>query len=129
MLSQALFSASPSCAQGALGMALNAMRGLSSSACVLQQGTPSYTYTPPGSSIQDPTYAGAGLPHSKTGAALPDAKITRPSKKAQWLRLSTKHARELESQSQKPGAMLPPGCSISDPHYSIRDPVYFHDKQ
>jgi hypothetical protein len=27
---------------------------------------------------------------------------------------------ELESQSQKPGAMLPPGCSISDPHYSIR---------
>lgn len=47
----------------------------------------------PGSSIQDPTYAGAGLPHSKTGAALPDAKITRPSKKAQWLRLSTKHAR------------------------------------
>lgn len=38
MLSQALFSASPSCAQGALGMALNAMRGLSSSACVLQQG-------------------------------------------------------------------------------------------
>lgn len=27
---------------------------------------------------------------------------------------------ELESQSQKPGAMLPPGCSMSDPHYSIR---------
>lgn len=23
--------------------------------------------------------------------------------------------------------MLPPGCSISDPHYSMSDPVYFVD--
>lgn len=60
---------------------------------------------------------------------MPDSKIMRPSKKAQWLKISTRKAHTpLEPQSQ-PGAMLPPGCSISDPHYSIRDPVYFMDKQ
>lgn len=109
-------------------MLVNSLRAFSSTACA-QQGAPTYTYTPPGSSVQDPAYVGGHGLADQVNKQLPDATIMRPSKKAQWLRLSTKHARELESQSQKPGAMLPPGCSISDPHYSIRDPVYFVDKQ
>lgn len=45
----------------------------------------------------------------------------------QWLKVTTRKIHTpLEPQSQS-GAMLPPGCSISDPHYSIRDPVYFVD--
>jgi hypothetical protein len=130
MLAQALRSAAaPSSTQGALGMMLSAIRGLSSSTAAAQQGIPTYTYTPPGSSVSDPAYGGGhGLSEVKS-QPMSEVKILRPSKKAQWLKLSTKHARELESQSQKPGAMLPPGCSISDPHYSMRDPVYFVDKQ
>lgn len=119
-------------AQGPVGMLMgycnSYVRGISSSAGLLSQGAPTYTYTPPGSSVTDPAYAQQQASGDGSSAQpLPDSPIMRPSKKAQWLRMSTRHSRELESQSQKPGAMLPPGCSMSDPHYSIRDPVYFHD--
>lgn len=89
------------------------------------ESSPSYTYTPPGSSISDPKYATHG--RDSPANSMPDSKIMRPSKKAQWLKVTTRKLHTpLESQHQA-GAMLPPGCSISDPHYSIRDPVYFVD--
>jgi hypothetical protein len=56
------------------------------------------------------------------------SKIMRPSKKAQYLRLRTKKV-TMPLESQQQGGMLPPGCSMSDPHYSVRDPVYFVDSQ
>ncbi|KAF6258004.1 hypothetical protein COO60DRAFT_1521024, partial [Scenedesmus sp. NREL 46B-D3] len=91
------------------------------------EGAPKYTYTPPGSSIQDPAYAHSGHGSEAATNSLPDSKIMRPSKKAQWLKVTTRKSNSpLEPQSQS-GAMLPPGCSLSDPHYSIRDPVYFVD--
>lgn len=49
-----------------------------------------------------------------------------PSKKAYMLKVLSKAPRKLAPQ----GAgvqMLPPGCSISDPSYSVKDPVYFRD--
>jgi len=43
--------------------------------------------------VKDPAYAGAhGLPNSGS-QPLSEVKIMRPSKKAQWLKLSTRHAR------------------------------------
>lgn len=98
-----------------------------STSVVALEGAPSYTYTPPGSSIQDPTYAHSGHGSEAGNNSMPDSKVMRPSKKAQWLKVTTRKIHTpLEPQSQS-GAMLPPGCSISDPHYSIRDPVYFVD--
>jgi hypothetical protein len=43
--------------------------------------------------VQDPAYVGGHGLADQLNKQLPDAKIMRPSKKAQWLRLSTKHAR------------------------------------
>lgn len=42
--------------------------------------------------MTDPAYAGPGLAEGKS-QPMSEVKIMRPSKKAQWLRLSTKHAR------------------------------------
>eukprot|EP00879_Flechtneria_rotunda_P000239 GHRR01000317.1.p3 GENE.GHRR01000317.1~~GHRR01000317.1.p3 ORF type:complete len:122 (+),score=36.72 GHRR01000317.1:395-760(+) len=89
------------------------------------EGTPTYTYTSPGSSIKDPKYQ---QPDEAAANTLPDSKIMRPSKKAQWLKVTTRKMNSPLEPQQQPGAMLPPGCSISDPYYSVRDPVYFVDK-
>jgi hypothetical protein len=46
-----------------------------------------------GSSVSDPSYGGGhGLAEGKN-QPLGEVKIMRPSKKAQWLKMSTKHAR------------------------------------
>ncbi|KIZ07213.1 hypothetical protein MNEG_0745 [Monoraphidium neglectum] len=49
-----------------------------------------------------------------------------PRKKAAMLKVLSTPRRKLVDQ----GAglqMLPPGCSIKEPSYSIKDPVYFQD--
>lgn len=99
-------------------------RALASSAAP-REGMPSYTYTPPGSSVSDPSYAafGGGAVQQQP---LGDSKSLKPSKKAMYLRISTK-ARATPLEPQAAGGMLPPGCSVSDPHYSIKDPIYFMD--
>lgn len=87
---------------------------------------------PPGSSVSDPTYSHAGAGHSPfVAGTMPEPKnAARPSKRAAFLKLSTRRSNTpLEPQGGGRGDMLPPGCSMSDPHYSVRDPVYFLDRQ
>ncbi|KAF8056005.1 SPAC4A8.02c [Scenedesmus sp. PABB004] len=106
------------------GAALRLLRAVSTGSSGVTQapaGAPTYTYTPPGSSVQDPSYGGAAGALGEHGG-LGEHKTVRPSKRAQWLKVTTrKHASPLEPQGSGAG-LLPPGCSMSDPHYSVADP-------
>jgi len=80
-------------------------------------------YTPPlththttGSSMTEPSYSAEG--HAVGTMEAPAGRVT-PSKKAFMLKTLSTPRRKLTSQGG--GAqMLPPGCSISDPSYSIK---------
>lgn len=81
-----------------------------------------------GSSVSDPAYF--SLPESKAGEqekelkAMDDVPKVSPARKAQLLKMSTK---KVELEPQGGSHYVPPGSSMSDPHYSIKDPVYFVD--
>lgn len=101
-----------------------AARGLTTSAAI-KSGTPTYTYASPGTSMTEPEYSPHGESKQETSMAEPEGRVT-PSKKAGILK--TKMSRQRKLVVQGAGVqMLPPGCSISDPSYSIKDPVYFTD--
>ena len=68
---------------------------------------------------------------SQGAAAAELSPITRPavSRKASKVLLKVTRKRALAPQSNASSSqMLPPGCSMSDPSYSLKDPVYFFGK-
>jgi len=99
------------------------------------EGAPSYVYVPPGSSVSDPAYFSKPeattkkvenvVEEKESHHMSPVQKLT-PSHKAAMLKLNTKRA-PLAPQGGE--HYLPSGCSISDPHYSIKDPVYYVDAE
>jgi hypothetical protein len=112
--------------------------------CLPQAGPPptnQKTQTPKpkpkqGTSMSEPGYAGAGEQQQQqqagdgahaSAAELPASKV-KPAAKRAMLRVLSGNKRKLSAQDAGP-QMLPPGCSISDPKYSVStgDPVYFVD--
>ncbi|GBF87299.1 hypothetical protein Rsub_00010 [Raphidocelis subcapitata] len=93
---------------------------------------PTYTYASPGSSMTEPRYQGGAATgeghasHHAVGSMAQPAHRVTPSKKARMLKVLSTPQRKLAAQGSGV-QMLPPGCSISDPSYSIKDPVYFVD--
>jgi hypothetical protein len=89
--------------------------------------------SPAGSSVSDPAYF--TMPEAATKQVekkveekeshhmSPVQKMT-PSEKAAMLKMSTKRP-PLAPQGGE--HYVPSGCSMTDPHYSIKDPVYFVD--
>ena len=83
-----------------------------------------------GSSVSDPAYF--TLPessmtmqeHEKDAKPMDDVRKVPAAKKAVLLKMS---ARKPELAPQGGSHYVPPGSSMSDPHYSIQDPVYFVD--
>lgn len=110
---------------------LPCIRSFCTSLRVLEGSTPSYVYVPPGSSVSDPAYFSEQ--QAKTEEAerrtadehFPNlvSKLS-PRKKAVLLKMAANRAPLTPQGGQH---YVPSGCSMSDPNYSIKDPVYFVD--